>query len=544
MKFFRPDSQTVRFFLQLLSGKWINAIPGAVALFLLLSPEVNAQSVDNTQAYNNAKAGINKSLADEIGAGRGDINTPNSSMFIINRDPFRAIRRGRQLFQRKFTRLQGQGPGVGDGMGDINKTLAIGAGLVDSCGGCHARPRGSAGFGGDVVTRPDSRSAPHLFGLGLKEMLADEITSDLRMIRTNALNKARVTNVPVNQPLTSKGINFGAITANPDGSLDASQVQGVDSDLRIRPFFAHGGTISMREFIVGAFHGEMGLESLDPDLATASAGGKVITPSGMILDGSSDTIEAPPNPDLGTGNEIPVSLVDYLEFYLLNYFKPGIGQQGLVELAGLQEFKKIGCSSCHVQNLLLVHDRRVADVQTVFDPVNGIFNRLFSTATPLFNSTNDSSGYPNLKKPALKPFLVQNIFTDFKRHDLGPNFYERNYITNAPGLDGTLQKQFLTRPLWGVGTSAPYGHDGRSISLTEVILRHGGEAQNSRDAFANLGTLGQKAMIAFLQSLVLFPPDDTASNLDPGSSSTANYPQYGHGSIKLTVLFNDPTDPE
>ena len=33
-----------------------------------------------------------------------------------------------------------------------------------------------------MATRPDSRDAPHLFGLGLKEMLADEITADLRAL--------------------------------------------------------------------------------------------------------------------------------------------------------------------------------------------------------------------------------------------------------------------------------------------------------------------------------------------------------------------------
>jgi hypothetical protein len=43
---------------------------------------------------------------------------------------------------------------------------------------------------------------------------------------------------------------------------------------------------------------------------------------------------------------------------------------------------------------------------------------------------------------------------------------------------------------------------------------------------------------------VLFPPDDTASNLDPGDPSAPSFPQFGHGSIKLTVLFNDPTDRE
>lgn len=39
----------------------------------------------------------------------------------------------------------------------------------------------------DVVTRPTNRDAPHLFGLGLQEMLADEITAKLRGIRDKAV---------------------------------------------------------------------------------------------------------------------------------------------------------------------------------------------------------------------------------------------------------------------------------------------------------------------------------------------------------------------
>jgi CxxC motif-containing protein (DUF1111 family) len=315
-------------------------------------------------------------------------------------------------------------------------------------------------------------------------------------------------------------------------------VQGVDPDLRVRPFFAHGGTISIREFAVGALNAEMGLQELDPDLVAASAGKRVVTPSGMILDGSVDKIEAPPSADALTKvYEIDPAAVDHLEFYLLNYFKPGTGQQTTSTQNGLQVFSQIGCASCHIQNLQINRDRRVADVETVYDPVNGIFNSLFATATPLYHSVDDRSGLPPLKLPNLQPFLVRNIFADFKRHDLGANFYERNW-------DGTLQKLFLTRPLWGVGTSAPHGHDGRSISVPDVILRHGGEAQTSRDAFAALGDLDRGDLLNFLDSLILFPPDDTASNLDPGNRSTPNFPQFGHGSIKLTVLFNDPTNVE
>ena len=107
-----------------------------------------------------------------------------------------------------------------------------------------------------------------------------------------------------------------------------------------------------------------------------------------------------------------------------------------------------------------------------------------------------------------------------------------------------MQTQFLTRPLWGVGTSGPYGHDGRSITLTDVILRHGGEALAARNAFAALKPYEINNLLTFLNSLVLFPPDDTASNLDPANPAKQDFPQFGHGSIKLTVLFNEPTDPE
>ena len=325
-----------------------------VTVGLLTVAVAGGQMIDNTQALNPINAGINKSLMQEIGAGRGDINTAGSSLYIIKRDPFRSVRRGRQLFQRKFTRTPGQGPGVQDGVGNIASNIAIGAGVVDSCAGCHARPRGSAGFGGDVVTRPDSRNTPHLFGLGLKEMLADEMTSELRAIRSQAVNSAKQSGKPVTLALVTKGVSFGSIMAHPDGSVNTSQVQGVDPGLRIRPFFAHGGTISKREFIVGALNAERGLQALDPDLATASAGGRVVTPSGMILDGSSDKVEAPPGPDqITNAYEIDVALVDHLEFYfqvasklpITLYGHTGLVARGLVGLQWLTRGRGLGASN-------------------------------------------------------------------------------------------------------------------------------------------------------------------------------------------------------
>jgi Di-haem oxidoreductase, putative peroxidase len=514
------------------------------ALAALAVPAL-AQLVDRTLAPNHAGEGIFKSLNEQVGAGRGDVTTPDSSAFIIARDPFRAIRRGRQLFQRKFTRAQGQGALMGDGEGDIESILAIGAGLSDSCAGCHGRPRGAAGFGGDVVTRPDSRDAPHLFGLGLKEMLADEITSDLRSIRAEAVAQARRTGRPVTRPLLSKRIGYGQLTARPDGSIDDSRVEGVDHDLRVRPFFSHGGTISIREFVVGALQAEMGLQAVDAELdAAARTKTRFTTPAGMVLDGALDRIEAPPSADPGADadadgvtNEIPASLVDYLEFYLLNYFKPAIYRQNETTLRGARILKRIQCTGCHVPDLTIEHDRRVADVETGYDSDRGIFNGLFATASPRFDTVDDGSGYPARRRPQGRRFVVRNIFTDLKRHDLGASFHERNY-------DGTIQREFLTTPLWGVASTAPYGHDGRSMNLTEVILRHGGEAEAARAAFEALDEKDRTTVLTFLGSLILFPPDDTASNLDPGDPGAPSFPQFGHGSIKLSVLFNDPFDRE
>ena len=513
-------------------------------LALSLAALANSQLIDRTKAPNAANEGIAKSLAEEVGAGRGNLFTPNSSAYIISRDPFRAIRRGRQLFQRKFQRLDGEGPYLRDGSGDIAVNNGIGAGSSDSCSSCHGRPRGAAGSGGDVVTRPDSRDAPHLFGLGLKEMLADEITAELRERRNEGAAKARIGGSAVTVPLLSKGISYGSITVAPDGSLDTSRVEGVDPDLRVRPFFMHGGTISIREFVIGALNNEMGFQALDPDVSAASGGSRSITPSHMILDGKLDTIEVPPDPDptivpkdQPVRNQISTAIVDYLEFYLLNYFKPGLYEQNEQTAQGRAAFDRIGCASCHIADLRIDRDRRVADVETVYDSERGHFNSLFATATPLIQTIDDGSGQPAIKVPAMQPFLVKNIFTDFKRHDLGLGFHERNY-------DGSLQTRHLTTPLWGAGTTAPYGHDGRSVNLTEVILRHGGEAQAQRDAFAHLPPRDRSDLLAFLSSLVLFPPDDTASNLDPGDKRALNFPQYKHGALKLTVLFNDPTDIE
>jgi hypothetical protein len=110
----------------------------------------------------------------------------------------------------------------------------------------------------------------------------------------NALNSKDFGRV---EPDGSKGVNYGSISAIRRGNkidVETSDVSGVGTDLRVRPFFAHGGTISIREFIVGAWNAEMGLQAVHAELAAAHNGGRFITRSGMVLGGATDQIEAPP----------------------------------------------------------------------------------------------------------------------------------------------------------------------------------------------------------------------------------------------------------
>src|SRR5437764_14789222 len=149
-------------------------------------------------------------------------------------------------------------------------------------------------------------------------------------------------------------------------------------------------------------------------MTSACKGGRFTTPAGMLLDGSLDALEAPPDPDLTVvpdsspvRNQMATAVVDYLEFYLLNYFKPAVYEQTSQTANGRTVFDRVGCGSCHLGNLQIDHDRRVADLETVYDPQNGIFNGLFATAAAFVKTSDDGSGLPSLKRPMMQPYLVK-----------------------------------------------------------------------------------------------------------------------------------------
>jgi CxxC motif-containing protein (DUF1111 family) len=86
-------------------------------------------------------------------------------------------------------------------------------------------------------------------------------------------------------------------------------------------------------------------------------------------------------------------------------------------------------------------------------------------------------------------------FSDFLLHDIGTG---DGIVQN--GGQGTRNK-VRTMPLWGVRTHSRHMHDGDTLTFTESILRHAGEATGVINRFRALTSTQRNQIVTFLQSL-------------------------------------------
>ncbi len=82
------------------------------------------------------------------------------------------------------------------------------------------------------------------------------------------------------------------------------------------------------------------------------------------------------------------------------------------------------------------------------------------------------------------------------------------------GANPRPTSEFLTRKLWDVANSDPFGHRGDLTTLTEAIYFHGGDACAERDAFFSLSQASQDAIIEFLKTLQVLPEQRTRRHFD------------------------------
>ena len=423
---------------------------------------------------------------------------------------------GEFLFSARWTKLDGQGRPCATGANvpthrdhtDDPGFMRTSGTDSSSCADCHNLPAvgGAGGFAANVFVLAqnlnpvsDSVSADisnerktlGMNGSGAIEMLAREMTSDLFEIRSSASAEARSTGHNVTKSLETKGVNFGIITARPDGGFDLSHVQGVDPDLIVKPFSQKGVVTSIRVFTVNAFNHHHGMEAVERfGIGQLDSHGYQITTNDFDGDGVPD--------ELSTGDITAVTVFQAA----LNVPGRVLSDDPACRAAakiGERLFSEIGCAGCHRPTLVLNNP-----VFSEPNPYNTIGNlRVRDISRPFsFDLTRD------IPSPALERRIgggaVVHAYTDLKRHviadDKDPFFRNERVRQSAVPVD-----QFITRKLWDVGSGAPYGHRGDLTTITEAILHHAGEARVQRERFAALSQTQRNEIVEFLKQLQVLP---------------------------------------
>ncbi len=357
-----------------------------------------------------------------------------------------------------------------------------------SCAGCHSvgGPNGAGAatqnaylFGdGSHQSSTVIRNSPPVLGLGMVQALAREMSLDLQRARDAALDQAEASGDSVLIQLRTKGVEFGTLTARPNGSVDASEVTGIDADLIVKPFGWKGQFPDLRRAIEDAARVHFGIQS-GPQTELHRDG-----PMPELLGDGPDWWD--PDAD-GVQRELEEGSLTATAIYLATLEVPTIVPPSSAALRdrwahGDALFDEVGCADCHTRSLGLV--------STLWNEVPDTTGAA-PFVVALFHDGEEPKGTPKV-----------NLFSDLKRHDMGPELADPHTDTDHPNIGA---QTWLTRPLWGLAESPPYLHDGRAATIPDAILAHGGEGEDSRDRFAALPASDQSDLHVFLLSLSRAP---------------------------------------
>ena len=316
-----------------------------------------------------------------------------------------------------------------------------------------------------------------------------------------SLNESR--NVRIE--LISKGITFGFLTAKANGTLDTSEIVGVDKDLIIKPFTQKGVVPSLRVFTNNAMNHHHGIQPTEIFGENTDADG-----DGVI-------------------NELTMGDVTALTIFQATLPAPHQVWPKDTHLKSMAKkgenlFSSIGCTSCHIPKLplentifsepgphnrypnlscsgTLKHKKRLSE--NTSDKTVG--TRCKENGPCYCSESNIESPYNFDLLPFIKNFtrdedgrLLVPVFTDLKRHAMGQqlNNEEREQADVPPA-------QWITKKLWGFYSEPSYLHHGRASLISEAILAHGGESQSSRDMFASLSDEDKNSLIEYLKTFVI-----------------------------------------
>lgn len=471
-------------------------------------------------------------------------------------------RHGALLFSAAWTPQEGGGrpltKGTGGPLADPSSPLLfprnfnrISAPDANSCAGCHNLP--GPGGGGDFVTnvfvlgqrfdhvtfdpsdpiptrggvdelgRPvtldsiaNSRATLGMNGSGYIERLAIEMTDELRAQR-DALAPGDAVQ------LVAKGIDFGELGREFDGSWDVGGVEGLPwpsiastgaddpPNLIVRPFHQAGAVISLRQFTNNAMNHHHGIQSTER--------------FGVGTDPDGD----------GFVNEMTIADTTAASVWQATLAVPGrvIPRDRDVEQAvwnGEQLFSAIGCGDCHVPELPLYDD--VFTEPNPYSPPGNLQPGEYPTYEV-------DLGHRDLPQPRLRTDRdgVTRVpaYTDLKLHDITHGADDPNReVLNMHHAGGSPEffggnSQFLTKKLWGAANEPPYFHHGKFTTLREAIEAHAGEAQHTTDAFEGLDAYDQGSIIEFIKTLQVLPEGTKHLVVDENGRKRPWPPRRGRG---------------
>lgn len=422
---------------------------------------------------------------------------------------------GRALFLRRWTRAEGYG-GPHEVRGERFERptkLQLGSyGGPDAgaCVDCHWKG-GLAGGGdrvdnvyltgdGERLDQHEPRNPLALWGSGWAELIAHEMSAELKRLRADGLAQAQREGRTVQVKLSAKGTDFGQLTISPSGHVEA-QLEGIDPDLTVKPFGWRGVFTTLRDFVEVSAHKHF----------TLQAEGLLRAPPpelqlGLGLHGPPD----PHDPDQdGVRRELTDGQLDALVSFLATLDAPlfeipsemqirepiFVGEAKVIptpELslkwqAGAQLFEELGCAGCHTPMMPL------KDSQYPLVHEGG------ETVLSLDLAIHGAQPHP--ERDELGVYWVP-VFSDFKRHHMGDRLKGLRSERGAPAT------HYLTRRLWGSAQTSPYLHTGNAITLEEVIYQHGGEGSEAEFASESYFELneGQRASVRlFIMSLSRAP---------------------------------------
>lgn len=468
------------------------------------------------------------------------------------------IRFGERLFNAKFTIQEGAGrpmsKGTGAAISDSTSPLVfprnfdrISSPEANSCVGCHNAP--ATGGGGDRVTEvfvlaqrfdhltfdhadgmplrgsidetgkfvtldnaTNDRKTIGMHGSGFLEMVARQMTADLQAI-------AGKTPRGSSRELISKGVTFGMIKHNSDGTWDTSKVEGLPApsvkttgvmapSLLILPYHQAGAVVSIRQFTNNAMNHHHGMQSEER--------------FGLNVDADGD----------GVVNELTTADLTAISIFQATLPVPGrvIPNDPEVETAiglGEQLFDQIGCNKCHVDALPLTNGGWIYSEPSPYNPPGnlqiGPANYPVTAPARTVDLTSRELPPPRLQPNGDGVVMVQ-AYTDLKLHDISATSnpqvdpecepLDQNQPTGSPGFF-TGNCKFITRKLWGFyNQGGAFMHHGRFTTAREAIEAHNGEALAVRIAFDGLNVDQQNNVVEFLKSLQILPPGSKSSVVD------------------------------